>query len=75
MALFARILRARHRRHRIAGRGTDMEPDPRSPAEMAVPSHLDWRALARDLADEIARVSIAPTLVSRRHGQGRSLGW
>jgi hypothetical protein len=39
----------------LLGCGTDVGPDPRTPAEMTAPSHLDWRALARDLADEIAR--------------------
>jgi hypothetical protein len=39
----------------LLGCGTDGGPDPRTPAEMAAPSHLDWRALARDLADDIAR--------------------
>ena len=37
----------------LLGCGTDEGPDPRTPAEMAAPSHLDWRALARDLADDI----------------------
>jgi hypothetical protein len=39
----------------LLGCGTDKAPDPRTPAEMAAPSHLDWRALARDLAEDIAR--------------------
>jgi hypothetical protein len=39
----------------LLGCGTDERPDPRTPAEMAAPSHLDWRALARDLADDVAR--------------------
>ena len=39
----------------LLGCGTDGGPGPRTPAEMAAPSHLDWRALARDLADDIAR--------------------
>jgi hypothetical protein len=38
----------------LLGCGTDEGPDPRTPAEMAAPSHLEWRALARDLADDIA---------------------
>ena len=43
----------------LLGCGTDEGPDPRTPAEMAAPSHLDWRALARDLADDIARDAAA----------------
>lgn len=39
----------------LLGCGTDGEPGPRTPAELAAPSHQDWRALARDLADDIAR--------------------
>jgi hypothetical protein len=39
----------------LLGCGTDGEFDPRTPAEIAAPSHGDWRALARDLADGIAR--------------------
>lgn len=35
--------------------GTHGGPGPQTPAEMAAPSHLDWRALARDLAGDIAR--------------------
>ena len=38
----------------LLGCGTDEGPDLRTPAEIAAPSHLDWRALARDLADDIA---------------------
>jgi hypothetical protein len=37
----------------LLGCGTDEGLDPRTPAEMAAPSHLDWRALARDLANDI----------------------
>ena len=39
----------------LLGCGTDERPDPRTPAEMAAPSHLDWRVLARDLGEDIAR--------------------
>jgi hypothetical protein len=38
----------------LLGCGTDEEPDLRTAAELAVPSHQDWRSLARDLADDIA---------------------
>jgi hypothetical protein len=41
----------------LLGCGTDGGPGPRTPAEMAAPSHLDWRALARDLADDVARAA------------------
>jgi hypothetical protein len=38
----------------LLGCGTDGGPGRRIPAEITAPSHLDWRALARDLADDIA---------------------
>lgn len=38
----------------LLGCGTDEGPDLRTAAELAVPSHQDWRGLARDLADDIA---------------------
>jgi hypothetical protein len=38
----------------LLGCGTDEGPDLRTAAELAVPSHQDWRSLARDLADDIA---------------------
>jgi len=41
----------------LLGCGADEGPGPRTPVEMAAPSHLDWRALARDLADDIARAA------------------
>lgn len=39
----------------LLGCGTDGELDPRTPAEIAAPSPGEWRALARDLADGLAR--------------------
>jgi hypothetical protein len=38
----------------LLGCGTDGGLGPRTAAEMAAPSQQDWRALARDLADDIA---------------------
>jgi hypothetical protein len=41
----------------LVGCGTGSGPEPRTLAEMAGPSHEDWRALARDLAEDIARAA------------------
>jgi hypothetical protein len=38
----------------LLGCGTDEGPDLRTAAELAAPSHEDWRTLTRDLADDIA---------------------
>jgi hypothetical protein len=38
----------------LLGCGTDEGPNLRTAAELAAPSHQDWRSLARDLADDIA---------------------
>jgi hypothetical protein len=38
----------------LLGCGTDEGPDLRTAAELAAPSHQDWRSVARDLADDIA---------------------
>jgi hypothetical protein len=38
----------------LLGCGTDEGPDLPTAAELAAPSHQDWRSLARDLADGIA---------------------
>jgi hypothetical protein len=38
----------------LLGCGSDEGPDLRTAAELAAPSHQEWRSLARDLADDIA---------------------
>ena len=38
----------------LLGCGTDEGPDLRTAAELAAPSHQEWRSLAGDLADDIA---------------------
>jgi hypothetical protein len=57
----------------LVGCGTDGNPDPRTPAEIAAPSPGNWRALARDLAHDVARGAAergapAPAVLASVHG-------